>query len=248
MFLSVDIGNTNVVFGLHNGTEWTRVWRIATKDEAQELLAHSLDKHLDGVTVNEVAISSVVPFFTHVIKRKLSDKLKITPYLIGPDSYDALPIEVLHPDNIGSDLVADALAAYEKYHEDCMVVDFGTALTFTIVADKKIKGVNIAPGLKTAMKALATSAVRLNEIPLELPESVIGFDTTSAIQSGILWGYVGLVEKMIERIEKELNTKLKIIATGGLSKVLEPLQDQFDAIEPHTTLEGVRLIYLANKN
>ena len=246
MFLAVDIGNTNVVFGLHNGEEWTTVWRLGTKDEAQEMLSQSLNTHLAGITIDQVAISSVVPFFTKVLQKQLADKFKITPYMIGESSYSALPIEVLHPDKIGSDLVADALAGYTKFNDDCLVVDFGTALTFTIVANKKIKGVNIAPGLKTAMKALATSAVKLNEIPLELPVSVIGTDTTSAIQSGILWGYVGLVEKMIERIEDELKTDMKVIATGGLSKVLEPLQAQFDTIDGNLTLEGIRLIYEAN--
>ena len=246
MLLAADIGNTNVVFGLYDEGQWHEVWRIDTKDEAQGKLYHSLNKHVkDPGQVKDIVISSVVPFFTPILTKQLQQKFAVQPYLIGSQSYPHLPLEILRPEQIGTDLVADATAAYHKFNGDCMVVDFGTALTFIIVADKKIKGVNIAPGLKTAMKALAGNAVKLQEIPLQLPKSVIGIDTTTAIQSGILWGYVGLVEKMIERIEKELSTELKIVATGGLSKVLEPLHDQFDAVEPNLTLDGMRLIYEA---
>ncbi|MBL6447393.1 type III pantothenate kinase [Fulvivirga sp. 29W222] len=248
MLLAADIGNTNVVFGLYKEGQWQEVWRIDTKDEAQGKLYHSLNKHVKHPDqVSDIVISSVVPFFTPMLTKQLEQKFGVIPYIIGPQSYNPLPLEVLSPEQIGTDLVADATAAYHMFNDDCMVVDFGTALTFIVVADKKIKGVNIAPGLKTAMKALAGNAVKLQEIPLKLPGSVIGVDTTTAIQSGILWGYVGLVEKMIERIENELSSELKIVATGGLSKVLKPLHDQFDAVEPYLTLDGMRLIYDASK-
>ncbi|ELR73665.1 Pantothenate kinase type III [Fulvivirga imtechensis AK7] len=248
MLLAVDIGNTNVVFGIYGGgSGWPTVWRIETRDEAQDKLSRSLNKHIGDKEITGIVISSVVPFFTHIIARQLQQKYHIAPYVIGPSSYPAIPVEILSPEQIGTDLVANATAAFDMFNSDCMVVDFGTALTFTVIADQRIHGVNIAPGLKTAMKALAGNAVKLSEIPLALPESVIGKDTTTAIQSGILWGYVGLVEKMIERIEKELNKEFKVVATGGLSKVLKPLHDQFDAVEPLLTLEGMRLIYEMNK-
>lgn len=248
MLLAVDIGNTNVVFGIYDkASKWSPVWRIETRDEAQDRLYKSFRKHAGDVEITEIVISSVVPFFTHIIARQLQQKFNIAPYVIDASSYSTIPIEVLRPEQIGTDIVANATAAYDLFKVDCMVVDFGTALTFTVVSDQKIHGVNIAPGLKTAMKALAGNAVKLSEIPLVLPPSVIGKDTTTAIQSGILWGYVGLVEKMIERIEKELQKELKIVATGGLSKVLEPLQEQFDKVEPYLTLDGMRLIYDFNK-
>lgn len=250
MILAADIGNTNVVFGCYiSPGQWTEVWRMDTKDEAQEKLPHLLRKKFkDPQQVKHIIISSVVPFFTAIIAKQLQHKFGIEPFIIGSDSYTPLPIAVLRPEEIGSDLVANATAAYHKFKSDCLVIDFGTALSFTAVFDRSIKGVSIAPGLRTAMKALAGNAVKLSEIPLKLPASVLGKDTTTAIQSGILWGYVGLVEKMITRIEAELGVKLKTVATGGLSKILDPLHQQFDAVEPHLTLEGMRLIYEANLN
>lgn len=246
MLLAVDIGNSNATFGLFDGT-LKDSWRIDSKDEAQEQLTNLLNDHLHGLPVEEIVISSVVPFFTKVIQEQLAFKFKITPYLVTPASFGKLPLEVPEPNRIGSDLVADAVGAFERFQSDCLVVDFGTALTFTIIAGKKIVGVNIAPGLKVAMKALASNTAKLSEIPLELPPSVIGKDTTSAIQSGILWGYVGLVERMIDRINEELGAQLKVVATGGLSEVLEPLHDQFDAVDPNLTLEGIRHIYRLNQ-
>ena len=245
MLLAVDIGNSNVVFGLNSGT-WEKVWRLETKDDTQQILYKSLDEHLEGRLVTDVVISSVVPMFTEMIQTQLKTILKVEPYLITPASFDKLPIKVLRPDQIGSDLVCDALAAHSLFNGDSMVVDFGTALTFTIIDDNKILGVNILPGLKTAMHALAIDTAKLHQIKLELPDSVIGKDTTTAIQSGILWGYVGLVERMIERIEAELGKDLKVVATGGLSKVLAPLHDRFDAVDHNLTLEGMKLLYEAN--
>lgn len=245
MLLVVDIGNSNATFGLYDG-QWKDTWRIDSKDEAQDQLNALLNDHLHGLPVESVVISSVVPFFTRVIQEQLEYKFKVKPYLITPESYTRLPLAVPHPDKIGSDLVCDAMAAYHLFRSDCMVIDFGTALTFTIVSQNRILGVNIAPGLKLAMKALADNTAKLSEIPLELPASVIGKDTTTAIQSGILWGYVGLVERMIDRVEEELGLKLKVVATGGLSKVLEPLHERFDAVEANLTLDGMRHIYQIN--
>ena len=246
MLLAVDIGNSNVTFGLYDH-KWIDTWRIDSKDEAQEQLNSLLNDRLHGLPVDEITISSVVPFFTMVVEEQLAYKFKVKPYVIHPGSYTNIPLKVPEPSKIGSDLVADAIAAHQLFQTDCLVVDFGTALTFTVISKDEILGVNIAPGLRLAMKALATNTAKLSEIPLELPESVIGKDTTTAIQSGILWGYVGLVEGMIQRIEKELNTSLKVVATGGLSKVLNPLHQRFDAVEPNLTLEGVRLLYGFNK-
>ena len=245
MLLAVDIGNSNATFGLYD-KGWKDTWRIDSKDEAQDQLNTLLNDHLHGLPVKEIVISSVVPFFTKVIQEQLAFKFKVEPYIITPVSYEKLPLGVPHPDKIGSDLVCDATAAYELFQSDCMEVDFGTALTFTVVSQRKILGVNIAPGLKTAMKSLADNTAKLTEIPLELPESVIGRDTTSAIQSGILWGYIGLVERMIDRIENELGVKLKVAATGGLSQVLKPLHNRFDSVEPNLTLDGLRHVYEVN--
>ena len=153
-----------------------------------------------------------------------------------------------NPHEIGSDLVANAVAAHDRFRDNVVVVDFGTALTFTVI-DKagKILGVAIAPGVLTAMKSLVGNTALLPEIPLELPDSVIGKNTVHAMQAGIMYGYAGLVEGVLKRIRNEIG-KCKIISTGGLSQVMTPLHHLFDTIEPHLTLEGMKLIYISAKN
>jgi type III pantothenate kinase len=124
-----------------------------------------------------------------------------------------------------------------------LIVDFGTALTFTLVNSAgKMEGVSIAPGLKTAVKSLFSQTAQLPEVPLEVPESALGFDTVSAIQAGILWGYVGMVKEMISRVKEEKGEHIKVLATGGLSSILTPLQSYFDEVNKLITLEGLRII------
>lgn len=140
-------------------------------------------------------------------------------------------------------MVANAVAGFDFAKGACILVDFGTALTFTVIdKEGKVQGVNIAPGIKTALTALVGSTAQLPKIPLELPKTVIGKNTVHAIQSGILWGYVGLVKEMLVRIKNELNEDFTIIATGGLSNVLEPLKSEFDLIDKQLTLNRLVLI------
>ena len=161
--------------------------------------------------------------------------------VVGPNLYDELSYEVPRPYEIGTDLVSNAYAAFRKYQRPCIIVDFGTALTFTTVNDiGYIKGVAIAPGIKTAMKALSNNTAQLPEIPLELPSSVIGMHTTHAMQAGILWGYVGIAKELISKIREEVGTEYIAIATGGLSFVMEPLKNVFYAIDPELTLNGLK--------
>jgi type III pantothenate kinase len=160
-----------------------------------------------------------------------------------PKLYETLDIQVIVPDEIGSDLVANAVYAHENYKSNVLIVDFGTALTFTLVnATGKMEGVSIAPGLKTAVKSLFSQTAQLPEVPLEMPEFNLGTDTVSAIQAGILWGYVGMVKEMISRVKEDKKGDLKVVATGGLSSILTPLASYFDEVNKLITLEGLRLI------
>lgn len=242
MHLVIDIGNTNIVFGVYDAT-WIKTIRVPTADISAQSLKNIYNQYLEIFRqVSRVTVSSVVPRLNVEVVDSLHHFFSCTPYLIQPDIYDRLDLEILNPNEIGTDLVANAVAALEKIKGDCVIVDFGTALTFSIILDSKIIGVNILPGIKTSLNALIGNAAQLPEIPLVLTDSVIGTDTQTAIQSGILWGYVGLVEKMLERIEQEVGTPLKRIATGGLSLILPPLKDQFYLIDQQLTLEGIRLI------
>jgi type III pantothenate kinase len=173
----------------------------------------------------------------------LSKFLKLTPIILGPDLYEKLPIKVLNPYQIGSDLVANSLAAFEKYGEYVTVIDFGTALTFTTVGSGgRILGVSIAPGLNTAVNALAGKTAQLPRVHLIPPPSVLGLNTTHAIQSGIVLGYAGLVDSIVRRIETELKREITVVATGGLSTIMAPIIHTIHHVEPLLTLEGLKLV------
>ncbi len=249
MLLAVDIGNTDIVFGIWQDESWTHVFRSRSIHE--ETIEHYLqtlknqfsEAGLDIKKVRTVVLSSVVPPLTPTIKAMLIQLFSKEPVVVGPTVYPKLKIEIDRPNEIGADLVANAVAAYTKYQRNCVVVDFGTALTFTTVSgDGKILGVAIAPGLKTAVKALFSNTAQLPEVPLQLPESAIGKNTIHAIQAGILLGYESLVRGMITRIRRELDGDCIAIATGGLSSIIETLHGEFIEINRSHTLDGLRII------
>ncbi|PWL29861.1 type III pantothenate kinase [uncultured Roseivirga sp.] len=250
MLLAIDAGNTNIVFGVHKDGEWIHEWRFNTlpvKDKVEYemfLRLNFLEANLKLEDVDGIVISSVVPQLNDILSDFSRPLINKEPLFIGPKIYDKLPVRTKRPYQIGTDLVSNAVAGYSLYKEDIIIVDFGTALTFTIVgADGLIQGVNIAPGLRTAIKALVGNTAQLPEVPLELPESVLGADTIHAIQAGVLWGYVSMVEGMLDKIHAELGKKTKVVATGGLSSVLHPLHKRFDEVKRHLTLDGLRLIH-----
>lgn len=250
MLLAIDIGNSNVVLGIHDGQEWRNIWRFPTLISEnpilfyQEKIGHQfLENGLLPMDINQVVISSVVPELKESFRVLVEDYLGKSPLLLGAELYRHLKMKTDRPDELGTDLYANATAAHYLYQQDCIIVDFGTALTFTIVdRNGQLLGVNITPGLKTAIHALFMKTAQLPEVPLVFPKSVIGKNTTHAIQSGILVGYVGLVKHMVSAIQEELGDSFLPIATGGLVHVLEPLHDFFHAIEPNLTLDGLRII------
>lgn len=253
MLLAIDIGNTNIVFGINNNGEWLHNWRIQTDhlkmaDEYKVIFRSLLsDGNICVTDINEIIISSVVPSLVHPFTEMLSSLLPGGSIVsVSPEIYPKLPIKILNPYQIGSDLVANAVAAYEKYGKLTTVIDFGTALTFTTIGkNAEIRGVAIAPGLNTAVTALAGKTAQLPQIHLIAPPSVLGENTVHAIQSGIIFGFSGLVDSMIERTQAELNEELTVVATGGLSRVIAPLTKYVKIIEPMLTLDG---LYLINAN
>ncbi len=190
-----------------------------------------------------MVMSSVVPDLTPTIRTMLKGLFGKEPIIVGPTIYPDLEIAIDHPHEIGADLIANAVAVHARYRQNCVVVDFGTALTFTTVsAQGQILGVAILPGLKTAVKALFANTAQLPEVPLVLPTSAIGKNTVHAIQAGILLGYEGLVKSMIRRIRTELHEDCLAVATGGLSSILDTLRSEFEEIDRNLTLDGLRLI------
>lgn len=253
MILAVDIGNSNVVIGVRKGELWLHMWRIPTSQDQEasyfydvgirnKLLEHSIDpKDVEGIIM-----STVVPSLKEVFRSVLMRIFDMESIIVGPEVYKLIGFDVPRPYEIGTDLVSNAYAAFRAYGRDCVVVDFGTALTFTTVSQKGyVMGVSITPGIKTSMKALSSSTAQLPEIPLELPESVLGQNTTHAIQAGILWGYVGITKEMLAKIRAEVGEHFISVATGGLSFVMKPLESVFYEIDPMLTLNG--LIYMYKK-
>jgi len=249
MLLAFDIGNSDITVGLWKDNAWKYVWRISSRPDLPELFYgikirdYFFESRTEVSEVRTIVLSSVVPAMTEKIKSVSRTLFEKEPIVLGPKVYESLPMNILNPFEIGSDLVANAAGAYYKFKQTCIVVDFGTALTFTTVSGEgKILGVSIAPGLKTAIKSLSQNTAKLFDVPLEIPASSLGKNTVTAIQSGILFGYEGLVRNVVTKIREELKTECPVIATGGLSSVITPLTSFFHAIEPNLTLDGLRII------
>jgi len=249
MKLAIDAGNTDITFGLYSEDDWTCLWRIPSKDKrarktwTTRLKAELKELYLKPRDLQAVVISSVVPDLNAPLQQAMAKATGQRPLFVGPPIYPYLEIEVHNPAELGTDLVANAVAAYDRYRQRCLIVDFGTALTFTTLQDDgKVIGVAIAPGLRTAVKALFLNAAQLPEVPLEVPDSALGQNTIHAIQAGVVMGYAGMVRYLIEQIRGEVGDNIKVIATGGLSEVLTPIKEYFDAIDRLLTLEGLTLI------
>jgi len=249
MLLAVDVGNTDTVFGLFDGTVQVYVWRTRSLPHESAghydawLRLHFLEAGIPPNRVKTIVLGSVVPDLTAVLRSMLASLFGHDPVVVGPAIYPGLEIAIDHPHEIGADLIANAVAALERYTQNCVIVDFGTALTFTTVSSAgQILGVAILPGLKTAVKALFTDTAQLPEVPLTLPYSAIGKNTVHAIQAGILLGYEGLVKSMIRRIRAELDGDCIALATGGLSSIIDTLEGEFVEIDRNLTLNGLRLI------
>lgn len=270
MILVFDIGNTNIKTALFENNKkddestLLHVWRISTDirrtgDEYFSILSPLFrEAKIDCQEIEDIVLSSVVPAligpFVNV-SQKLTGK---KPLVIGPDIYNRLPVKVpatgVH--EIGTDLLCDALEAWCKYKAPCIIADFGTALSFTAV-DKNgnIAGVAIAPGIRTAFNSLFNNTAQIPAIPLEIPPTSLGKNTAIAVQSGIVLGYKGLVEALIKNMkadmEKETGTKaseIKVIATGGLNSMLQPITDVFDFLDKELTINGmVRISKLLKK-
>ncbi|HMQ49675.1 MAG TPA: type III pantothenate kinase [Saprospiraceae bacterium] len=250
MLLAIDIGNSNVVLGIHHEDNWRYVWRLPTTHSPDASFYYLLEIRnllLEGSLtlddIDRVVLSSVVPDLSPVFYKIMQELFQFPPIVVGPTIYPLLDLQIANPNELGTDLYANALAALKLYRSNCIVVDFGTALTFTIVNKTgQLLGVSIAPGLKTAVYSLFQKTAQLPEVPLTFPPTALGKDTIHAIQSGVLIGYVGLVKHLLEELRKELGHDYQAIATGGLVSILEPLHSEFHAIEPLLTLHGLRII------
>ncbi len=253
MLLVVDAGNTNIVFAVHDGAAWCGAWRIRTdaqrtSDEyAVWLLALLAHRGLKPLAVERAVIGTVVPAALYHLRRLCRDWFGVEP-LIARSSLDwGFEIKVDSPAEVGADRLLNALAAHQRYAGPLIVIDFGTATTFDVVdADGAYIGGVIAPGINVSIEALHLAAARLPRIGIGRPQAVIGRATVPAMQSGLYWGYIGMIEGLATRIQAEFERPLKVVATGGLAPLLSEGTTIIEHIDPDLTLDGLRL--LAQRN
>ena len=254
--VAIDIGNSNIVIGLYSSKKWEKIYRLSSKKNFtywtfQKKLKKIISlNEFNPSNVESIIISSVVPTLTDIVKISCSDMLCKDILIIKPSLIDSIKILIDDPNEIGTDLLSNAVEASALYKKNVIIVDFGTALTFTVVSkSNEILGVNIVPGLQTAISSLYKSTARLPKINISLPEKVIGKNTIHSIQSGIMFGYTGLVKGMVSKIKTELSGSTKVIATGGLSKFAKPLEGVFNDIIPTLTLDGmIKILKELKKN
>lgn len=249
MTIAVDIGNSNIVLGIHQDDKWKHIIRFATKvdysvEDYINLIRAEFRRHkVKEISGSKVVISSVVPRLSAVFVRVLGALTGGTPILLSSDIYPLLPVLVTNPREIGTDLVANALAAWDLFRGNVIVVDFGTALSITTVSEAaQIIGVAIAPGLQTAVDSLFNRTAQLPEVTLTAPDSVLGKDTIHAINAGIVYGYKGMVEELVARTKAEINGPASVVATGGMLHIIAPLTKIFDHTDQNLTLEGLRMV------
>ncbi|WP_159993520.1 type III pantothenate kinase [Roseomonas sp. 18066] len=253
MLLAIDAGNTNVVFAIHDGAEWRGRWRIRTDAErtsdeyAVWLLALLGHVGLRAGQIDRCVLGTVVPAALYNLRRLCREWFGCEPLVARAPLDWGFPIRVDQPDEVGADRLLNALAAHYHYSGPLIVIDFGTATTFDVVdADGGYRGGVIAPGITLSIEALHKAAARLPRIGIGRPQSVIGTATVPAMQSGIFWGYVGLVEGIVARIRAEHGGALKVIGTGGLAPLFAEGTPVLQITDPDITLEGLRL--LAERN
>ncbi len=254
MFLAIDIGNTNITIGVYGGPQLHATWRIATVHDrmADEygITLLQLMKHrgIEPGQVQGAAIASVVPALTGPFRRVCLDYIRVDPLVVDTGVKTGVRIRYENPREVGADRIVDCAAVQAKYGGPACVVDFGTATTFDAISrEGDYLGGAIAPGIGIAAEALFSRASKLYRVEIAAPARAIGANTASAMQSGIFFGYVGLVEGLVARFRRELGDDMSVIATGGLAEVVAKETDVIQFVDPWLTLEGLRIIYDLNR-
>ena len=254
MLLVMDVGNTNTALGVFDGERLVTHWRLTTErartvDEygvhARTLFAFA---GLDFQAIDAVAIASVVPQLDHTLRRMTEVYFRLTPLFIDNTTDTGLTILYDPPSDVGADRLVDAVAAVSKYGAPCVVVDFGTATNFEVIDEggRYLGGV-ITPGISISTDALFARAARLPRVAIERPQRVIGTSTLSAIQSGLYYGYAGLVDGILRRMIEELGRTPRVVATGGLAPLIATASGLIEIVDQTLTLDGLRLVYERNK-
>lgn len=253
MLLVIDVGNTHITLGVFDGQELKATFRMTSKQprtsdeygiELCDLIVH---RHYDIKDITDVVISSVVPDVMHSLGSAIIKYFGVKP-MVPTNLEMGLKINTEHPKEIGPDRIVDAVAAYEKYGAPLIVIDFGTATTYDVVSEGGVfEGGVISPGIRTSARALWGGAAMLPEIEIRKPDSVIAKETVSSMQGGLVFGYIGQTEYIINKIKAAGYKDAKVVATGGLGNIIVSEIDDIDVYDPNLTLDGLRMIYEKNK-
>ena len=255
MLLAIDLGNTNIKYGVFDGDKMVASFRVSsrisrTADEYGSVLVGLLSNSgIKKTDINGIIFSSVIPALNYTICHMCEFFFGISPIIVGPGVKTGLNIKADNPREVGADIIVNSVSAYNKYGGPIIVIDFGTATTFDVVTEKcELLGVVIAPGIKTSLEGLATKTAQLPMVELDAPKTVIGKNTKHCMQAGIIFGFAGLVENIIKKIKKELGTSdIKVVATGGLGEIIAREVKAISTVDRTLTLDGLKTIYELNK-
>ena len=254
MLLAGDIGNTNIILGVFDDAKLKATWRVATgvhrmPDEYASLILNLFDRRgLAASQITDAVLCSVVPPLVGVFEEVCRRYLKVSPLVVEAGVKTGVRIAMDNPREVGADRIVNAVAAHQLYGGSVIVIDFGTATTFDVVSEEgDYLGGAIAPGIAIATEALFTRTAALPRVELAHPKQAIGRNTVAAMHSGIVYGYVGLIEGIVARIQQELGGKAKVVATGGYAGLLAEETPTIEEVNPDLTLVGLRLIHEMNK-
>ncbi len=254
MLLVFDVGNTNIVLGTYKDDKLIKHWRLSTNrnqtiDEYGIMICNLFRfSNLDKCKVEAIIISSVVPPLMPTLEEMSRKYFNVEPLIVGPGIKTGMPILYDNPREIGADRVVNAVAGYERYGGPLVIVDFGTATTFCVINKKgEYVGGAITAGIGIATEALFQRAAKLPRIELVKPKKVIGRNTIAAMQSGLIYGYIGQVDEIVTRIKKEIKGDAYVVATGGIADLIASESETINKVDPFITLEGLKIIYHRNR-
>lgn len=254
MILVVDVGNTNITFGVYDKERLVTTFRMTTKiprtsDEYGIVIREMLSSNqIDAESIDGSIIASVVPNVMHALENAMVRYIKSKPLIIGPGTKTGIRIATENPREIGADRIVDLVAGYEKYGGPILVLDFGTATTYDLITEdgRFIAGIT-APGIRISAKALWEDTAKLPEIEIKKPKSILAGETISSMQAGLVYGQIGQTEYIIEQVKKETGYEnLRVVATGGLGRIIADETDAIEIYDPFLTLDGLFLIYKRN--